>query len=71
MNRTITSLFTIALMALSPMAKANQPVQETYMVTQVPSENGSYTVTPEIPKNGEVAAGTELTVFLSSKICFL
>lgn len=62
MNRTITSLFTIALMALSPMAKANQPVQETYMVTQVPSENGSYTVTPEIPKNGEVAAGTELTV---------
>lgn len=62
MNRTITSLFTIALMALSPIAKANQSVQETYMVTLVPSENGSYTVTPEIPKDGKVAAGTELTV---------
>ena len=36
--------------------------QQTFKVVLVPSENGSYTVTPEIPKDGQVAAGTELTV---------
>ncbi len=35
---------------------------ETFKVTAVPSENGSYTVNPEIPADSMVAAGTELTI---------
>ena len=35
---------------------------ETFTVTLVPSENGSYTVNPKIPENGQVATGTILTV---------
>lgn len=36
--------------------------QQTFKVMLVPSENGSYMITPEIPKDGEVPAGTELTI---------
>ncbi|WP_310586721.1 alpha/beta hydrolase [Telluribacter sp. SYSU D00476] len=35
---------------------------ETYTVTLVPAENGSYTITPKIPEDGKVPAGTILTV---------
>lgn len=35
---------------------------ETFTVTMVPSEEGSCTIVPEIPKNGQVQAGTVLTI---------
>jgi acetyl esterase len=35
---------------------------ETFIVTSVPAENGSYTISPKIPADGKVPAGTILTV---------
>lgn len=35
---------------------------ETFTVTLVPEENGSYTIEPKIPADGKVAAGTVLTL---------
>lgn len=35
---------------------------ETYTVTSVPAENGSYSISPQIPEDGKVPAGTVLTV---------
>ncbi|MBR9854066.1 MAG: alpha/beta hydrolase [Algicola sp.] len=40
----------------------NIVVQETFKVTQVSPEHGSYVVTPEVPADGMVPSGTELTV---------
>ena len=42
--------------------KKDNLLQETFNVKRVPSENGTYTVHPEIPKDGKVVAGTELTI---------
>ena len=36
--------------------------KETFTVTLVPSENGSYSISPKIPENGQVEAGTVLTL---------
>jgi acetyl esterase len=35
---------------------------ETYTVTSVPAENGSYTISPKIPEDDRVPAGTILTI---------
>lgn len=35
---------------------------ETYSIVSVPAENGSYTISPEIPKDGKIPAGTVLTI---------
>ena len=35
---------------------------ETFTVTSVPTENGSYTISPKIPDDGKVPAGTVLSV---------
>lgn len=50
---------------LSVQAKPNNSKMhssETFIVTPVPAENGSYTIEPKIPADGRVAAGTVLTV---------
>ena len=36
--------------------------QEAYLVTEVPAENGSYVVSPELAEDGKVPAGTEITI---------
>ena len=36
--------------------------EETFTVTSVPAENGSYTTSPKTPKDGKVPAGTVLTL---------
>lgn len=46
--------------ALSSSSKT-EPV-ETFTVTSVPAENGSYDISPKIPENGKVPEGTVLTV---------
>lgn len=35
---------------------------QTFNITLAPSENGSYSITPEIPQNSKVPAGTVLTI---------
>jgi acetyl esterase/lipase len=35
---------------------------ETFTVTRVPAENGDYSINPEIPADGKIAAGTVLTI---------
>ena len=58
---TICSLFIFGtIMASTP--KIDTEVQETFVVTLVAPENGSYTVSPELPADGQVATGTELTI---------
>jgi acetyl esterase len=72
--KTIVSgmvLITIILISMLPAmglnaqslpspSKAN--LTGKYTVTTVPEENGSYTISPKIPKDGKVPAGTVLTV---------
>ena len=36
--------------------------QEKFTVALVPAENGSYTISPQIPEDGKVPAGAEITV---------
>src|SRR5919112_3867490 len=73
MNKLISGLVTSAVVypamfsvtnlnaqTLSSTSKS-QPV-ETFTVTPVPAENGSYTISPKIKKDGKVPAGTVLTV---------
>lgn len=63
MSRT-TYIFSL-LFAFAFTAYANpntMVVQKAFKVTQVPSEHGSYVVSPEIPADGIVPSGTELTV---------
>src|SRR6187455_2138651 len=61
------SFFLVMLVLISsvtsiPANSLNQPLQETFTVTQAPAENGSYTIDPTIPADGKVKAGTVLTV---------
>ena len=56
----ISLVTTMNAIAKIPFSKA-QPV-DTYTVTLVPAENGSYTITPTIPEDGKLPAGTILTV---------
>ncbi|WP_220473480.1 alpha/beta fold hydrolase [Flagellimonas aequoris] len=58
---SICSLFIFGtVMASTP--KIDIEAQETFLVTLVAPENGTYTVSPELPADGKVVAGTELTV---------
>ncbi len=50
----------MATLLTAENAKTNS--QEEYTVTMVPASNGSYTVTPQIPADGKLPAGTELTI---------
>lgn len=73
MNKSISSLVitTIVYAGMLPVTNLHaqtsstsskaKPV-ETYTVTSVPAENGSYTISPKIPNDGKVPAGTVLTV---------
>ena len=45
----------------SPTSSKANPI-ETYSVTSVPAENGSYTISPKIGEDGKVPAGTVLRV---------
>jgi acetyl esterase len=52
---------------LSDSVQVSQQVEdslanETYLVTEVPAENGSYVISPDIPEDGKVPAGTEITI---------
>ncbi|WP_321347777.1 alpha/beta hydrolase [uncultured Draconibacterium sp.] len=60
---TILSLF-ISCNSGSKSSKqgATTASDETFKITQVQSDNGSYSVTPEIPADSMVAAGRELTI---------
>jgi acetyl esterase len=60
----LTSLLaSIALCFITIKTNATKTMQtETFTVTKVPAENGAYSITPEIPADGKIAAGTVLTV---------
>ena len=49
-----TSTGSSASTAVNPMIR--------YQITAVPAENGRYTISPELPEDGFVAGGTELTI---------
>lgn len=62
---------TVACTVLLPIKKSRAQVSftaskaepaEAYTVTAVPAENGSYTISPKLPEDGKVPAGTVLTV---------
>jgi acetyl esterase len=55
-------LLTSELNAQTVSSSSKQESAETYTVTSVPAENGFYTISPKIRKDGEVPAGTLLTV---------
>src|SRR5690606_2161157 len=55
-------LLTLLILATAFDSHAQSMNKETFTVTMVPSENGSYTINPKIPENGQVQAGTVLTV---------
>ena len=57
---SLLSLTTTNAQSLSASSDANP--KETYKVTSVPAENGSYTISPKIGKDSAVKAGTVLTV---------
>ena len=57
-----TYLSAMFFLAFGPDLSAQSMNTETFTVTLVPSENGSYTVHPKIPENGQVPTGTVLTV---------
>ncbi|MBO0342173.1 MAG: alpha/beta hydrolase [Bacteroidota bacterium] len=63
MSKTISILSLIFMSVFSMAANtANKTIQENFKVTLVSPENGAYTVSPEIPEDGMVPSGTELTV---------
>lgn len=49
-------------MLAANISSAKQMSQESFTVTTVPAENGSYIISPELPEDGIVPAGTELTI---------
>ena len=68
MNRSrFQQMLTIALSAIlflvvSFNTSAQSMTVQTFTITQVPAENGSYTIHPKISSDGKVPAGTVLTV---------
>lgn len=54
------SFSTMYAQSISASLDANS--QETYKITSVPAQNGSYTISPKIEKDSTVLAGTVLTV---------
>ncbi len=61
--RTVFAL-SMVLVTVSTIKAKNRlnPVQDKYKVTMVAPENGTYTVSPKLPEDGMLAAGTELTI---------
>ncbi|SDQ16054.1 alpha/beta fold hydrolase [Flagellimonas zhangzhouensis] len=59
-----TIVFAMMLLAISATSAntTHKKTQEMFKVTTVAPVNGSYTVAPEIPEDGMVAAGTEITI---------
>lgn len=53
---------TVALQTLCLLMSTNVTAAQLFAVTQDPAVNGTYRVTPPIPANGRVPAGTVLTV---------
>jgi acetyl esterase len=72
MNKLISTLvlrtcFYIVMFSVSNLNAQSLPssstnLKETYNVTPIPAENGSYTISPEIGTNSKVPEGTILTV---------
>ncbi len=71
MNKSISNLLITTLVLAAMLLVTNLNAQtsstkvksvETYTVTPVPAENGSYKISPKIPEDGKVPAGTVLTV---------
>ena len=48
--------------AQSPPPSSEANPKETFKVTSVPTENGSYTISPKIGKDSTVPAGTVLRI---------
>ena len=61
-NRKKTLLSAILFLTATLTLNAQSMSTETFTVTQVPAENGSYTIQPKIASDGKVPAGTVLTV---------
>ncbi len=62
MSAVISLVTTIHSKAEILFPKTKMPNAETFTITLVPAENGSYTINPKIPADGKVPAGTVLTV---------
>ncbi len=63
---TITTVTSVAILTVSNLNAQSLPTlakpEETYTITSVPAENGLYTISPKISKEGKLPAGTLLTV---------
>lgn len=62
MDKKSFALVIILLLSAGSSLVFAQMSNDKFTVTLVPAENGSYTVSPEIPEDGKVPAGTVLTV---------
>lgn len=61
--RTLPVFFSaFFILATAVDSHAQSMNNETFTVTMVPADNGSYTVSPNIPEDGQVQSGTVLTV---------
>ncbi len=65
-TKLIVKIFGILLITIvifqNQIAMGNSASQETFTVTVTQPENGTLTITPPLPDNGRVAAGTVLTI---------
>lgn len=59
--KLLVPVFLSAIMSFTAQ-RSNAQSGDKFTVTSVPAENGSYTITPKLPADGKVAAGTVLTV---------
>jgi hypothetical protein len=63
-TKFIVKIFGILLITIvifpNQIAMGNSASQETFAVTVTQPENGTLTITPPLPDNGRVAAGTVL-----------
>lgn len=64
MIESIEKVCCIALIVLhvSIHSNAQSSTSDQFTVTQIPAENGTYSITPRLPEDGKVAPGTVLTV---------
>lgn len=58
----LAALLAIILQLSCAFNNAFAMTSESFTVTMVPAENGSYTVDPKVPADGKIAAGSVLTV---------
>src|SRR5687767_8883863 len=67
-NLGTTCIAIVFLLTVTPLhaqtatSSSNADSVETYTVTSVPAENGTYSIHPKIPADGRVPAGTVLKV---------